>query len=379
MVKKFQICKSCIMDTSDPKISFDKNGICDHCENFYKNIKNTINIDQKKKIEDLEKKIININKSTNKENYNCLVGLSGGVDSSYLVHLVVKKLKLKPMVVHVDTGWNSKESVNNIEKIIDKLELDLHTEVINWREMRDLQVAFIKSGQASIEIPQDHAIWASIHKIAIKNNIKYLITGGNLSTECIREPLEWAYHASDVKHIKDIHNKFGNIKLKTFPLCNIFTYRIYYRFFKNLKNIQVLNYFNYKKEDAISILEKEYGWKNYSHKHYESRFTKFWQGYWLRKKFGYDVRKVHFSSLILTGQLTREEALNKLKGEAFDEKEIFNELNYIKTKLGFSDEEFQNYIDAPKKSFKDYNSFYKIIQFLVNLSRFLKLETRLIR
>ncbi|MDC3174888.1 N-acetyl sugar amidotransferase [Candidatus Pelagibacter sp.] len=369
----------CVMDTSDPKISFDKNGICDHCENFYKNIKNTINIDQKKKIEDLEKKIININKSTNKENYNCLVGLSGGVDSSYLVHVVVKKLKLKPMVVHVDTGWNSKESVNNIEKIIDKLELDLHTEVINWREMRDLQVAFIKSGQASIEIPQDHAIWASIHKIAIKNNIKYLITGGNLSTECIREPLEWAYHASDVKHIKDIHNKFGNIKLKTFPLCNIFTYRIYYRFFKNLKNIQVLNYFNYKKEDAISILEKEYGWKNYSHKHYESRFTKFWQGYWLRKKFGYDVRKVHFSSLILTGQLTREEALNKLKGEAFDEKEIFNELNYIKTKLGFSDEEFQNYIDAPKKSFKDYNSFYKIIQFLVNLSRFLKLENRLIR
>ena len=379
MIKNFQICKMCVMDTSDPKISFDKNGICDHCENFYKNIKNTINIDQKKKIEDLEKKIININKSTNKENYNCLVGLSGGVDSSYLVHLVVKKLKLKPMVVHVDTGWNSKESVNNIEKIIDKLELDLHTEVINWREMRDLQVAFIKSGQASIEIPQDHAIWASIHKIAIKNNIKYLITGGNLSTECIREPLEWAYHASDVKHIKDIHNKFGNIKLKTFPLCNIFTYRIYYRFFKNLKNIQVLNYFNYKKEDAISILEKEYGWKNYSHKHYESRFTKFWQGYWLRKKFGYDVRKVHFSSLILTGQLTREEALNKLKGEAFDEKEIFNELNYIKTKLGFSDEEFQNYIDAPKKSFKDYNSFYKIIQFLVNLSRFLKLETRLIR
>lgn len=379
MIKKFQMCKRCVMDTSDPRISFNKNGICDHCENFDKNIKNIINIDQKKKMEDLEKKLINIKKSTNKENYNCLVGLSGGVDSSFLVHLLVKELKLKPMVLHVDTGWNSKESVNNVEKIIDKLNLDLHTEVINWREMKDLQAAFIKSGQPSIEIPQDHAIWASLHKIAIHKNIKYLITGGNLSTECIREPLEWAYHASDLRHIKDIHKKFGTIKLKTFPFCNIFTYRIYYKYFRNLRTIQILNYFKYRKEEAISILEKEYGWKTYSHKHYESRFTKFWQSYWLTKKFGYDIRKTHYSSLILTNQLSRDEALNRIKSEPFDENEMPNELNYIKSKLGFSDEEFQNYIDAPNKSFKDYNSHYTIIQFFVNLSRFLKLENRLIR
>jgi N-acetyl sugar amidotransferase len=377
--KIYQICNNCVMDTSDPKISFDKNGNCDHCQNFYKNIKKEIVSHNQNKTIQLNKLITQILKSKNDEGYNCLVGLSGGVDSSYLLHLIVTKMKLNPLIVHVDTGWNSKESVNNIEKLVDKLDLDLHTEVINWREMRDLQVSFFKAGHPNLDIPQDHAIWASIHNLAVKKKIPYLITGGNLATECIREPLEWSYHASDVRHIKDIQKKFGKIKLKTFPLCNIFTYKIFYKYFKNLKTIQILDFISFNKQNAIDILQREYGWINYSHKHYESRFTKFFEGYWLRKKFNIDVRKVHFSSLILNEQMDREEALRLLKKNPYDETEILNEINYIKKKLNLSDTDFENYLNAPSKSFKDYKSYNHIIQFLIKICRFLKLEKRLIR
>lgn len=375
----YQICNNCVMDTSDPEISFDKNGNCDHCQNFYKNIKGELNNQEKNKFKKLQVLTTQMLKSKNDEGYNCLIGLSGGVDSSYLLHFVVTELKLNPLVVHVDTGWNSKESVNNIEKLIDKLNLDLHTEVINWREMRDLQVSFFKAGHPNLDIPQDHAIWASIHKLAIKKKIKYLITGGNLATECIREPLEWSYHASDVRHIKDIQKKFGKIKLKTFPLCNIFTYKIFYKYFKNLKIIQILDFISFNKQEAIDILQKKYGWINYSHKHYESRFTKFFEGYWLRKKFNIDVRKVHFSSLILNKQLDREEAIKMLKKNPYDETEILNEINFIKSKLNISDTDYQSYFNTSPKSFKDYKSYYHIIQFLIKICRFLKIEKRLIR
>ena len=377
-MKNYQLCKSCVMDTTDPNIYFDEFGICDHCINFNKNIKNFLNFKALNR-DELEKLSFKISNSTNKNGYNCLIGLSGGVDSSFLVHYAVTKLKLKPFIVHVDTGWNSKESVNNIEKIIDKLNLDLHTEVINWREMRDLQLSFFKAGHPNLDIPQDHAIWASIHKLSLKHQIKFLITGGNFSTECIREPLEWSYHASDVRHIKDVHKRFGSNKLETFPLCNIFTYKLYYRYFKNLKVIQLLNYINYKKNDAISILEKEYGWINYSHKHYESRFTKFFEGYWLRKKFNIDVRRVHFSSLILNNQLSRQEALNKLEKDPYDAKDIINEINFIKNKLNISDIDFEKYMNSPKKSFRDYKSYNNIIHILILICRFFKIEKRVIR
>jgi N-acetyl sugar amidotransferase len=377
-MKNYQLCEQCVMDTSDQKIYFDKFGICDHCVNFNKNIKNSYNF-RSVNNDALEKLSFKISNSRNRDGYDCLIGLSGGVDSSFLVHYAVTKLKLKPLIVHVDTGWNSKESSNNIEKIIDKLNLDLVTEVINWNEMRDLQVSFFKAGHPNLDIPQDHAIWASIHNLAVKNKIKFLITGGNFSTECIREPLEWSYHASDVRHIKDVHKRFGTIKLDKFPLCNIFRYKLYYRYFKNLRTIQLLNFIEYKKNHAISVLEKEYGWINYSHKHYESRFTKFFEGYWLRKKFNIDVRRVHFLSLILTNQLLREQALKKLENNPYDEKQIINEINFIKSKLNFSDLDFEKYIKVPKKSFKDYKSYNNVIHFFILICRFFKLEKRLIR
>ncbi len=378
-IKDFQICINCVMDTTDSNIKFNNKGLCDHCQNFQLNLQNIFleNTDKsEKKIQKISKKI---KKNKNKNGYDCILGLSGGVDSSYLAHYVVKMLELNPLVVHVDTGWNSIESVHNIEKIIDKLSLDLHTEVINWREMKDLQLAFFKATHPNLDIPQDHAIWASIHKIAVKNNIKYLLTGGNFSTECIREPLEWSYHASDVKHIKDIHSRFGRIPLKNFPLISIYRYKIFYKYFYGLNILQPLNFIKFNKNEAINFLEKEYGWKKYSHKHYESRFTKFFEGFWLRKKFNFDVRKIHYSSLILTNQITRNEALELLKKNPYNDDDINNEIRYIKSKLDISDNDFQEYLEAPNKSFTNYKSDYHIIQMFIRIFRFFKIEKRLIR
>lgn len=374
---KYVMCKTCVMDTSDIKIKFDKDGECDYCQNFKKNIKkNFENFDNSKtKILNIAE---NIKKNSNGE-YDCLIGISGGVDSSYLAYFVKKELKLNPLVIHVDTGWNSLESTNNIEKIIDNLELDLETIVIPWKEMRDLQLSFFKAQHPNLDIPQDHAIFASLYKYAIKHNIKHILTGGNFSTECIREPLEWAYHASDVRHIKDIHNKFGEIEIRDFPLCDIFTYKIYYRFFKGLKVIQPLNFIEFNKEKSMELLKNNYGWIKYDHKHYESRFTKFYEGYWLLNKFGYDKRKAHFSSLILTGQMTRQDALNKLSKPPFEQKEIDREFNFVCKKLDISDAELKNIMIGSNKSFKHYKSSYYLIQFFVKLLRAVGMEKRLIR
>ena len=374
-LNNFKSCSNCVMDTSDKLISFDQNNECDHCQNFKKNIKNKFNFtDSSKKL----KKIIEKIKSQKNQSYDCLIGISGGVDSCYLAHYVKNDLKLNPLVVHVDTGWNSIKSTNNIEKIIDELKLDLETVVIPWHEMRDLQLSFFKAQHPNLDIPQDHAIFASLYKYAIKNNIKYILTGGNFSTECIREPLEWAYHASDVRHIRDIHKRYGSLKLNKFPLCDIFTYKIYYRFFKGLKVVQPLNFIEYNKELCMDKLQNLYGWMKYEHKHYESRFTKFYEGYWLLKKFGYDKRKAHLSSLILTGQISRDDALSELKNKPYSNEEKIEDFNYISKKLGISETELQNLFNSKNKSFRDYKSNYKLIQFFVNISRILKLERRLI-
>ena len=374
---KYTVCKNCVMDTSDSLLKFDENGICDYCQNFNKNIKFQLE-DLSKSRHELEQIVKKI-KSKKNNKYDCLIVISGGVDSCFLAHFVKKELNHNPLVVHVDTGWNSIESVNNIEKIIDGLNLDLETIVIPWNEMRDLQLAFFKAQHPNLDIPQDHAIFSSLYQYAVKHKIGYILNGGNFSTECIREPLEWAYHASDVRHIKDIHKKYGKIKLNAFPLCDIFTYKIYYRYFKNLRVLQPLNYVDYKKEKAMELLKNLYGWMKYDHKHYESRFTKFYEGYWLLKKFGYDKRKAHLSSLILTNQMTREEAMEKLDYYPIADDEINNEFNFISQKLDISESKLKLIMQEKNKSFKDYKSSYFIIQFFVKLLRILKLESRLIR
>ena len=257
---------------------------------------------------------------------------------------------------HVDAGWNTQEAVNNIEKIIDKLGLELFTEVIDWEEMRDLQLAFIKSGVSHIDTPQDHAYFATMYKFAEQNKIKYILTGANLSTECIRNPIEWMYYQSDSTQLRDIHRHFGQHPLINYPITSILHHKVYLPFIKGIKVVRPLNYLPYIKQDAIDILTEKIGWQPYSQKHFESRFTRFYEGYWLLKKFGYDTRRVQYSSLILTGQMTREDALAKLRIFPFDVSTIAQDFEYVAKKLGISVKDLQRYMDAPNKSYKDYKS-----------------------
>ena len=352
---KNRICNNCVMDISDKHIQFDENGICDHCHDFFENVKPNWNTDEKGKNE--LSKIIDKIKSTGKEKeFDCLLGLSGGVDSSYMLHVMVKEFGLRPLVFHVDGGWNSEIAVNNINNLINKLGLDLYTEVINWEEMKDFQLAFFKSGVPHLDIPQDHAFIAVLYNFAEKYKIKYILNGGNISTECVQYPLYWLYYGTDMLQINDIRKRFVSNKMESYPFSSIFRHKIYLRYIKGVKVVKPLNYFPFIKSEAMAFLEKEYDWKPYPQKHFESRFTKFYEGYWLPERFGFDTRRVQFSSLILTGQMTREEALEKLSKPAYDPEKIEDEFNYIATKLGISSDELRWYFNMPKKFYWDYKN-----------------------
>jgi len=370
---EYKICSKCVMDTTDPNIHFDENGVCDHCHDFENNVKPNWHTDDKGTYE-LEKIITKIKgKGINKE-FDCILGLSGGVDSSYLLHLAVKEFGLRPLVFHVDGGWNSELAVHNINVMIDKLGLDLYTEVINWEEMKDFQLAFFKSGVPHLDIPQDHAFVATLYYFAEKHKIKYILNGGNFSTECVQYPMEWFYYGTDMSQINDIRKRFGTISMDTYPFSSIYRHKIYLKYIKGVHVVKPLNYRPFIKEKALKLLEKEYGWKPYPQKHFESRFTKFYEGYWLPERFGYDTRKVQLSSLILTGQMTREKALAILSKPAYNPETIVDEFNYIATKLGISSEELRRYFEMPKKFYWDYKNQQNIFRFGARVMNLLGIE-----
>ena len=350
-----QVCTNCVMDATDPKITFDGNGVCDNCNSFYKNVQPNWHTDERGENQ-LKRLIEDIKEKGKRHDFDCIMGMSGGLDSSYLLHVAVAKYGLRPLVFHVDGGWNSQMAVNNIEVMVEKLSLDLYTEVINWEEMKDLQLAFFKSGVSHLDVPQDHAFIATLYHFAYKHKIKYILNGGNYSTECVRNPLEWLYYGSDTRQLRDIHGQFGTRPLKTYPITNILWHKVYLRYLRGIKVVKPLNLVPYTRQNAIDTLTEEYGWQSYPQKHFESRFTKFFEAYWLPKKFGFDTRKVQFSSLILTGQLSRDEALSKLARSPYDEAEIKHDFEYIATKLGISVDELQSYMDQPNKSHRDYKS-----------------------
>ncbi|HTF96226.1 MAG TPA: N-acetyl sugar amidotransferase [Cellvibrio sp.] len=354
-MREFQICKRCVMDTTDSKIVFNEHGVCDHCLSFDRDILPNWHTDERGK-NDLSKMVEKIKQDGKGRDFDCIIGMSGGADSSYLLHVVVKDLGLRPLVFHVDGGWNSQIAVNNINVMIEKLGLDLYTEVINWEEMKDFQLSYFKAGVPNIDVPQDHAFVATLYNFAAKYKIKYILNGGNFSTECVRNPMEWLYYGTDMAQIKDIRKQFGTIPLKTYPFSNVLRHKLYLRYIVGVNVVKPLNYFPYIKSDAMKLLEKEYGWQPYPQKHFESRFTRFYEGYWLPQKFGYDTRKVQFSSLILTGQMTREEALEKLKTPAMSDDDARQEFLYVATKLGITAEEFQRYFEEPNKTYKDYKN-----------------------
>ena len=374
----YKICSNCIMDTSDANITFDARGWCDYCNNYHTNILPNWHPDERG-AKRIAAQVEQIKKDGQGRDHDCLIGISGGVDSSYVAYLAKVKFGLRPLLFHVDAGWNSQQAVNNIEAMVDGLSLDLHTEVVNWEEMKDLQLAFFKAQVPHIDTPQDHAFFASLYNFAAENKFKYILTGANYSTECVREPLEWHYHASDLRQLRDIHRRFGTRPLKTFPQADIFTYKLYYRFVKGVRIVKPLNEVPFHKEEAMQLLVDKYGWQKYAHKHYESRFTRFYEGYWLPTKFGYDKRRAHFSSLILTGQLTRADALERIAKTAYSAENLAEDFEYIATKLDLSVPELQQIMDGKNKSYKDYANAMGLIELGTKIMRAVGVQRAIIR
>ncbi len=361
------------MDTTDTKIIFDDHGVCDHCNTYWKEIKPFWNPDEKS-FEKMKLLAQKIKKERKGKDFDCIIGMSGGIDSSYLVYLAKEKLGLNPLVFHVDAGWNSQTAVNNIEQITERLGLDLFTEVIDWEEMKDLQLSFFKSGVPHIDTPQDHAFFATMYKFANKHGIRHILTGGNYSTECIRNPKEWMYFQSDDRQIKDIHRKFGSKKLTRFPLTNILWHKIFLPYFRGIKVYRPLDYMVYEKEEATEFLVKNFGYQRYAQKHFESRFTRFYESYWLPTKFGFDTRKVQYSSLILTGQMTREEAIENLKKPSYDPNTIDEDIEYIANKLEITVDELMQFHKLPNRTYRDYKNQQFIYDIGAMFMRFMGLE-----
>ena len=367
--ENLQICKRCIMNTTDPEIYFDQQGICNHCNEFDKltSKKWFPNQEGKKNLDVIFDKIRkhNINKD-----YNCIIGMSGGIDSSFLA-LLVNEYKLRPLVVHVDAGWNSELAVNNIEKIIKYCGYDLHVHVMDWREIKDLQLAYLKAGIANQDVVQDHAFFASLYHFATKHKIKYILSGGNIATESVF-PKAWHHAAMDSINLRAIHNRFGRINLKNYKTISFFQYYFYYPFIKGMTVIRPLNFLPYNKVDAIKFLKEKVDFKDYGRKHGESRFTKFFQNYYLPKKFNFDKRLPHLSSLILSGTISRNQALEELKKPLYEKIELQEDKIYIAKKLGISVIELDELIEKKGNHYSDYSNWDVYYKVLLKIKKFVK-------
>lgn len=373
MTRPYQICSNCVMDTTDSAIVFDEKGVCDHCNTFYTQVQPNWDTGEKGQ-QALARMVEGIRKAGKGRDFDCIIGMSGGIDSSYLVYAAKEVLGLRPLVFHVDAGWNSQIAVNNIERLVDGLGLDLFTEVIDWEEMKDLQRAFFRSGVPHIDTPQDHAFFATMYKFAVRHGVRHILTGANLSTECIRNPLEWMYFQSDVRQIRDIHRRFGDRPLTNFPLSPILWHKVWLPYVRGIRVLRPLNHMPYIKAEARQLLMDRFGWQPYPQKHFESRFTRFYESYWLYERFGFDVRKVQFASLIVTGQMTRDEALEELKKLPYDPATIHQEIEFVANKLDISSDELMGYMTQPKKTYRDYANQQEIYAIGARAMRLLGLE-----
>ena len=353
------------MDTSDPKIVFDSNGNCNHCTEFLER-RIQFKFHGIESTQLLQQTITKIKKAGKGKRYDCVLGLSGGIDSSYAAY-IAKKNGLRILAVHLDNGWNSEEAVQNIKNIARELELDYQSFVLDWSEFRDVQVAFLKASIPEIETPTDIAIAGALHRIAAKHGIKYIISGGNFATEGIL-PASWHYNAKDQRYFQFIQNTFGRKKLKTFPNFGLLT-EAYYKFVKGINIVYLLNMVDYHKENAMSLLTKELNWKYYGGKHYESKYTGFVQSYLLFEKFKIDYRRATFSSLICTGEMSRDEALEILKRKPYIPENVESEKKYIAKKLQLTIEEFDQILHSKPLWYSDYPNNEKRLSFFYNAYR----------
>ncbi len=369
MSDHYRMCARCLMDSSVPDIRFNEAGICQFCLQFEERMANELyaNTEGQARLSALMEKI---KSRKRKGEYDCLIGLSGGVDSSYVAYLVKEKYKLRPLAVNLSNGWDSEIAIANIEQIIKRLEIDLHTCVLDWEEFKDLQISFLKSSISNIEIPTDHAIWALMIRTAAQRGIRYIFSGSNIATEALM-PESWLYNSKDARLIESIQNRFGRVRLKSFPRLSTFDY-VYYLLIKGVKWIPILNYIPYDKRDAKRILIEQLGWRDYGGKHYESIYTRFFHTYYLPHKFGYDLRRSYLSALVLSGQMTRSEAQEEIACPPASPVRIQDDLEFVIKKLNLTPEKFKQIMEKPPIKYSSYpNSdvLWKSLGYLVRAAR----------
>jgi len=363
------------MDTTDPDITFDENGVSSHALLYERTMKATVDAaNAGNRADDLAAVVARIKKAGEGKPYDCIIGISGGVDSSYLI-LQAVRLGLRPLAVHFDSGWNSELAVGNIENIVSRLNLDLFTDVVDWREMKDLQLSFFKASVANCDIPTDHAFPAVAYRQAAKYRIRYILSGHNFATESIL-PQSWGYNAADARHVKGIQKRFGSVKLTTYPLLGIFKRYFWFGYIRPITTVQLLNYMPYVKADAKQAIAGELGWRDYGGKHYESVFTRYFQGSYLPKKFGFDKRKAHLSSLIMSGQLTRDTALAELAEPDYPADLERQDHEFIAKKLGLSVPQFDEIIARPPVDHLEYPNSKWLFELLLSLSSRLGIRRR---
>lgn len=361
-LSELRICQRCVMDESDPEIEFDTEGVCNHCHAYEQVFSKRVIPEA-----EIESRILtlvsDIKRAGQNREYDCVIGLSGGVDSSY-VALKAKQLGLRPLAVHFDNGWNAELAVGNIERLVKKLDLDLYTYVVEWEEFKDIQMSLLKASLPSAEIPTDHAIFAVLMKVALKYRVPYIVTGTNVRTEGIYIE-SWGYGHSDWRHIKDVHRRHGNLPIKTFPYFSL-SYLAYVTMVRRVRFASILNYLRYDKFQAIDELVAEVGWTPYEGKHHESVYTRFFQSYILPVKFGIDKRKSHLSALIYSDpeKFTRDWALEELQKPICPPSLVREDKEYVAKKFSLSVEQFDQIMAVPPRSFKTYKSNYNLIKSL---------------
>jgi N-acetyl sugar amidotransferase len=362
--RPYQQCVRCVMDTTAAEIKFDESGVCNFCTEFLARSGHIVNEDEQKKEIRLNSLISNIKRAGNDQKYDCIVGVSGGVDSSWTL-VEVKRLGLRPLAVHMDNGWNSELAQNNIANLVNGLDVDLYTHVIDWSEYRALMQAFFEADVIDVELLYDNAMLAVCYQQARKFGIKHILAGTNQATEGMPMPKAWNWYKRDVRNIKALGKRFGGVRISSFPTHSTIDY-IIDEFIRGIRWMPFLDYLPYNKFAALNILERDYGYKRYPFKHYESIFTRFYQGYILPRKFGVDKRLLHLGNLVASGQMTRQDAISGLKGIPYaSEQDLQNDIQYFLKKMGWAEIDLTNYIERPEVRHDAYPSEHGFYRFLL--------------
>lgn len=356
MPEEYRVCTRCVMDASDSGVTFDENGVCSFCTR-YEEVRAQSGYRPGVSEKELERTVAVMKEKSRALDYDCVLGISGGVDSAYMLY-IAKKLGLRVLAVHVDSGWNSEMAVRNIERMCEKLSVRLHTYVMDWPTMKELQRAYMLSGVANLDVPQDHLFCAAVYEMARKYKVKFILNGSNIATEGAAAPFSKQHSYRDTWHLNSIYRRHGRGKsLKKYPRLSLWEA---WMGLPGVTKINLLNYVPYSKKEAIETLSREFGWEYYGGKHFESRFTKYFQSVYLPRKFGYDKRRSHLSCLVLNGEMTREEALDELARPPYPPEEQKEDEAYILKKLDISAEEWQRVLSEPPTPDEAYFSQQKL-------------------